>query len=191
MRASITDLHISGIPIPPGADFDVNEDVALIDESGSMERDINGRLVDLSPRWSRRYRVTISATTHFTPPIGALRKGAYHEVSPTTLFVEPYGVDIPPFLRANAYTNLGRVLDVTSPAPLSGSDLTPDNSTARAEFLRARSSVNLSATGLLNGEEVVAIRYRPLLACILVDASFGGAEARGQSARWSVTFEEI
>lgn len=183
-----TRLLLSGVEIPAGSDMDIREAVTLISEASDMRRTVNGDLTNLSRAIFRKYRISISADDLFAAGVHGVAPGDYVECVPT----EPFSISVPSPAAAVELPRAGievvgltsdgrRVQPVSQPAdPL---PLTHARQPSRVAALRARPTVTFP-------EPVVLVRFRPVLACLVVDWS-SDADERQATASWGLTLEEV
>lgn len=187
-KPRLSRLRISGVDIPPAADRDIKVSVQLIGDAADMRRTVNADLINVSRAIFRKYAISISASDLHVAGLAGLTPGDYVEVllpdpiavspaSPATVIELPRaGVDVigitPDGHRVEP------MAQPASPLPLHAS-----RAPARVSALRIRPSVTFS-------EPVSLVRYRPALACAVVNWSIDTDERLAESS-WSLELEEV
>lgn len=186
-RQKLTRLQLSNIAIPPGADASISEAVGLISDAADIRRTVNGEAIQIARDAFRKYRVGITCSDMHSAGLHSVSPGDYVECIPT----EPFSVSLPVAATSVTLPRAGiEAVGVKSNgekvapiAQLPAQALQNVRSSGRISALRARPVVTFS-------EPVALVRFRPILACVVVEWSSDAAE-KDATASWSLTLEEI
>lgn len=186
-RKSLTKLELTGITIPAGADLGISVSVQPISQAADFRRSVNGDLHNVARSHFQKLAVSISGSHMRPAPLHTLNIGQYIEV----IAPEPHALSLPLAQISSTIPRSSQdvvgiaeaghlVLPTSQPpshAPLQGT-----KDPARIATLRSPQNISFP-------EPVVVVRYRPILACSVVNWSSDADEHRS-SAGWSLQLEE-
>jgi hypothetical protein len=188
MRKRTTRVELSGVIFPLGSDLNISEGLSPIAQSADMRRTVNGELLNVARPVLRKRRLTLGASDMRPAGIGHLFPGDYIEAVPS----EPVSVTLPaPATSAQVPAGAVEVVGLSANGqlvqptaqPASPRPLSATHSPARVAALRAPGPVTFPTA-------VVAVRFRPVLACRVVSVSAEATE-NAASASWTLELEEI
>lgn len=181
-------LELAGIVLPAASDRSVSISVRPISQSSDIRRTVNGDAVNVGRAVYQRYAISVSCSDLHPAGLSELFPGTYIEATapaPWTLSLSTPStfVSIPraSVEVAGILSSGETVQPVAQPTDLRATAST--YSTARVSELRTPQSVTFQSP-------VIAVRYRPILACMLTATSWSQDESEAESS-WSVELEEI
>ncbi len=188
MRKSTTRVELSGVVFPPGSDLNISENLSPIAQSADMRRTVNGELLNVARSVMRKRRLTLGASDMRPAGLGHLFPGDYLEAIPA----EPVAITLPsPATSAQVPVGAVEVVGLSAtgqlvqPAaqPVNPRPLSVTHDPARVAALRSQVAVTFPS-------QVVAVRFRPVLACRVVSVSAEATE-NASSASWTLELEEV
>lgn len=166
-----TVLKIGDLVFPVGSDRGITQSLAPID-NGDLRRTVNSALVDTTREVNRKFTTTINCTDFDAPTLAGVWKGAAFTVECIAYLNQVVN-------PANDTATLIRDAVTTSIIGIKadGSHITP------VSF----SHITFLATF---AEDVVTIKFRPILDMLVVEVSSDTDEFEA-GVGWSVTLEEV
>lgn len=189
---TLTKLRLSGVTFPPRSDTDISATLRLIDAASDIRRTVNGDAVNVARSAFRKYAVSLSGSDMHFPGISHLNPGDYVEFVPfeRVAYSFQFETSLPTVPRAG-FEFVGIAPDGSK---LSGPEaLAVDMAeleTLSQEFSSLRVSLLRTPVSPFFSQPVRALRYRPLLCCMVVSSSFTSDE-RTASDSWSLELEEV
>lgn len=188
MRKTTTRVELSGVIFPPGSDLNISEGLSPIAQAADMRRTVNGDLLNVARPVLRKRRLTLGASDMRPAGLGHLFPGDYLEAIPS----EPLAITLSaPATSAQVSAGAVEVVGLSATGQLVQPVAQPENprplsvahDPARVAALRGQVPVNFPSP-------VVAVRFRPVLACRVVSVSAEATE-NAASASWTLELEEI
>jgi hypothetical protein len=184
----ISKTELSGIFLPPGSDYAVRTSLKPISGASDFRRSVNGDLHNVARDAFKKYAVSVSCDDKRPAAFSDLFPGQYIELVPH----EPHHLSLhtsstSAILPRAAVDVIGMTAagDIIQPSAQQADPrpLQTEYDSARVATLRASQTVTFA-------ESVVSVRYRPVLACLLLNWSQDSTEHKS-SAGWSLELEEV
>lgn len=184
----VTKLELSGIALPAGSDLYIKSTVKPISQAADIRRSVNGDLHNVAREVFQKFAVSISCSDMRPAAFSNLFPGQYIEV----IAPEPHILSL--HTPSNSAILLRSSVDIVG-VTADGDVIQPSSSHADPRPLQvdrnpARVTYLRSSQNVIFPVDVVTVRYRPILACMLLDWSQDSTEHKSSSS-WSMQLEEV
>jgi hypothetical protein len=188
IRKKHTRLDISGLLIVGGSDTDIAVSIAPIPQASDIRRTVNGDAVNLARTVFRKYSVNVSGSGFRPPALLNLNIGDYCEILVPDLLTFSNSPTVAPILPRAGVDVRGITQDGETVRPF-------DQPADPRPLQKSRTAARLAALRnpgeyMMFENNVVALRFQPVFACIITGTSISQSERTADSS-WTISMEEI